>query len=90
MIRKRHNNDTKNLMDEIENGMASRNLGVPTVQEFSERTAKQDAEKRYKKTVISIRFDDGDYEQLKRIALEQGTTGAALIRKAVKDIIRVS
>ena len=46
------------------------------------------ATKHYKNTVVSIRFDEGDYEQLTALALEQGSTAASLIRKAVKDIIR--
>jgi predicted DNA-binding ribbon-helix-helix protein len=48
----------------------------------------QNKTKNYKSNIVSIRFDEGDYERLKEIAQEQGTNGAALIRKAVKDIIR--
>lgn len=44
--------------------------------------------KHYKNTVVSIRFDEGDYERLTALALEQGSTAASFIRKAVKDIIR--
>jgi hypothetical protein len=44
--------------------------------------------KHYKNTVVSIRFDEGDYERLTAIALEQGSTAASLIRAAVKGIIR--
>jgi CHASE3 domain sensor protein len=89
----------KDLMAEIENNMASRNLGepieqkaVPVTQEVTEETLKvtsvaDSMTKRYKNTVVSIRFDDGDYEALKTIALEQGTNAAALVRKAVKEII---
>jgi hypothetical protein len=46
------------------------------------------ATKHYKNTVVSIRFDEGDYERLTAIALERGSTAASLVRKAVKDIIR--
>jgi len=46
------------------------------------------ATKHYKNTVVSIRFDEGDYERLTAIALERGSTAASLIRAAVKDIIR--
>jgi hypothetical protein len=46
--------------------------------------------KRYKSNIVSIRFDEGDYERLKELAQEQGTNGAALIRKAVKDLIKAA
>jgi hypothetical protein len=46
--------------------------------------------KGYKSNIVSIRFDEGDYERLKEIAQEQGTNGAALVRKAVKDIIKAA
>jgi hypothetical protein len=42
------------------------------------------------KQAVMIRFDDGDYERLKEIAQDQGTNGTALIRKAVKDIIKAA
>jgi hypothetical protein len=37
---------------------------------------------------ITVRFDPGDYAALQHAAREQGTSAAALIRKAVKDIIK--
>jgi hypothetical protein len=44
--------------------------------------------KHYKNTVVSVRFDEGDYERLTAIALEKGSTAASLIRAAVKELIR--
>jgi len=41
-----------------------------------------------KKRQIQIRFDPGDYEKLQLIAYRKGTKAAALIREAVKEIIR--
>jgi predicted transcriptional regulator len=79
----------------IDSVMANRNIGEVTndTEQTTEETQgmTQDAQsttKRYKNTVVSIRFDEGDYEKLKALAQEQGTNGAALIRKAVKDIIK--
>jgi hypothetical protein len=40
------------------------------------------------KKQVQIRFDPGDYETLQRIAYRKGTVAAALVRQAVKDIIR--
>jgi hypothetical protein len=40
------------------------------------------------KKQVQIRFDPGDYEMLQRIAYRKGTVAAALVRQAVKDIIR--
>jgi hypothetical protein len=40
------------------------------------------------KRQVQIRFDPGDYETLQRIAYRKGTKASALIRQAVKDIIR--
>jgi hypothetical protein len=40
------------------------------------------------KRQVQIRFDPGDYETLQRIAYRKGTVAAALVRQAVKDIIR--
>lgn len=35
-----------------------------------------------------IRLDVGDYEKLQALATAEGTTAAALIRRAVKELIR--
>lgn len=35
-----------------------------------------------------IRLDDGDFEKLQEMAIAEGTTAAALIRRAVKELIR--
>ena len=37
---------------------------------------------------VKVRFDNGDYEALQDIARRTGTTAAALVRKAVKELIR--
>jgi hypothetical protein len=92
MVKKR-----PSLSEEIARSMEDRAIGDPVagnvadeVTEATRKTTKeaQEATKGYKNTVISVRFDEGDYERLKEIAREQGTNGAALIRKAVKAIIR--
>jgi len=40
------------------------------------------------KRQVLIRLDDGDYADLQQIAARKGTKAAALIRQAVKEIIR--
>ena len=40
------------------------------------------------KQAVMIRFDEGDYGTLQRIAERKGTKASALIRQAVKEIIR--
>lgn len=40
------------------------------------------------KRQVQVRFDPGDYEKLQVIAYRKGTKAAALIREAVKGIIR--
>jgi|LSQA01.1.fsa_nt_gi hypothetical protein len=40
------------------------------------------------KQAVVVRFDEGDYATLQRIAERKGTKAAALIRQAVKEIIR--
>jgi hypothetical protein len=37
---------------------------------------------------ITVRFDEGDYQKLQRIAVQQGTSAAALLRHAAKEIIK--
>jgi predicted DNA binding CopG/RHH family protein len=92
MVKKR-----PSLSEEIARNMENRDIADPTADiadvEVTPVTQKATTEARkattgYKNTVISVRFDEGDYERLKQIAREQGPNGAALIRKAVKDIIR--
>jgi hypothetical protein len=49
-----------------------------------QQTHKSQAARESKK----IRLDGGDYEKLQEIAKAEGTTAAALIRRAVKELIR--
>jgi hypothetical protein len=60
----------------------------PVTQEVTPVTQK--VTKSYKKDIVSIRFDEGDYDRIKRIAQDRGTSGAALIRQAVKDLIHAA
>jgi hypothetical protein len=92
MVKKR-----PSITDEIARSMEDRTIGEPAADNVDEQVTKatqrpaKDTRKQtkgYKNTIVSIRFDEGDYERLREIALEQGTNGAALIRKAVKDIIK--
>jgi hypothetical protein len=85
------------LKDEITRSMEGRAIGAAAVRSETGKVTKetqnstsemQKKPKGYKNTIVSIRFDEGDYERLKEIAQEQGTNGAALVRKAVKDIIK--
>jgi hypothetical protein len=76
--------DIDNLIDD---SMKGRNIAasVPT----SNAPAKP--LERFKPPVkrqIQIRFDPGDYEILQRIAYRKGTSAAALVREAVKEIIK--
>ena len=92
MVRKR-----QNISEEIARNMEDRAIGEPITgteaREVTDVTQKQTKAlqkptKGYKNTIVSIRFDEGDYERLQEIAREQGTNAAALIRKAAKDIIK--
>jgi predicted transcriptional regulator len=94
MVRKR-----RNLSDEIARNMEGLSIGAATttkeVEEVTLEIQRETREtrnttKRYKSNIVSIRFDEGDYERLKELAQEQGTNGAALIRKAVKDLIKAA
>ena len=85
------------INEEVARNMEERSIGSPSAHTDTLKTTyvtlsvTDDAPKPtklYKNNIVSVRFDEGDYEQLKEIALEQGTNAAALIRKAVKDIIR--
>jgi hypothetical protein len=39
--------------------------------------------------MVRVRMDGGDFAQLQRIAEQQGTNASALIRRAVKKLIRI-
>lgn len=45
-------------------------------------------EKAVARDPVKVRFDAGDYSKLQDIARREGTTAAALIRRAVKELIR--
>jgi hypothetical protein len=69
----------------VNQSMAGRNLAAPA--------AKPDDHQRERfkpspKQAVMIRFDEGDYAALQRIAERNGTKASALIRQAVKEIIR--
>jgi hypothetical protein len=92
MVKKR-----PSLNEEIERNMEDRSISdpLPTVETYKVSKSIQNntqevqkTTKGYKNNIVSIRFDEGDYERLQEIAREQGTNGAALVRKAVKDIIK--
>lgn len=89
----------QSLNEAITRSMEARSIGVPAHHQVTDEvtpeiqkttTEIQNNTKSYKSNIVSIRFDEGDYERLKEIAREQGTNGAALIRKAVKDIIKAA
>ena len=89
----------QSLNNVISQDMAGRAIGQPTtttevtneVTNVLHNTTNviQKHTKGYKNNIVSIRFDEGDYEKLQVIAQEQGTNAASLIRKAVKDIIKL-
>jgi hypothetical protein len=56
------------------------NGGTTEVQQTHKSQAARESKK--------IRLDGGDYEKLQEIATAEGTTAAALIRRAVKELIR--
>jgi len=76
----------KTIQDAIAQDMGERSIGSEKPEHA--RNAAPVSTGKYKSHIISIRFDPGDYDKLKQIANDQGTTGASLIRKAVKDIIK--
>jgi predicted transcriptional regulator len=87
------------ITDEIARSMEDRAIGKPVADDVTDKITPEtqrvtpDAQKKtkgYKNTIVSVRFDEGDYERLQSIAREQGTTAASLVRKAVKTIIRES
>lgn len=82
----------QNLSDEIARDMEGRSIGADSATQVTGKVTPeiQKVTKGYKSNIVSIRFDEGDYERIKVIAREQGTNGAALIRKAVKDIIKAA
>jgi hypothetical protein len=46
--------------------------------------------KKPQKEAITVRFDEGDYQKLQRAAVQKGTSAAALLRQAAKEIIRAA
>ena len=74
--------DIQNLVNKtMENRDISSNTPKVTLPEGGKR-------KYPPKQQVQIRFDPGDYEALQDIAHRRGTKAAALIREAVKEIIR--
>ena len=77
----------KKIQDAIAQDMGERTIGAQKpAQALAEAPTRPPGA--YKSHIISIRFDEGDYEALQHIAREHGTTAASLVRKAVKDIIK--
>jgi len=77
----------KDIQQAVNQDMKDRNLNG-SLEPKTQGKEKQKSRKSYKCDMVTIRFDEGEYEELKKIALEQGTTGASLVRKAVKEIIK--
>jgi argininosuccinate synthase len=85
------------LTDAVAQNMDGRSIAAPSVEKDTQQATEASQNttpvtpsptKGYKKNIVSIRFDEGDYERLNAIALEQGTNAPSLIRKAVKEIIK--
>jgi 16S rRNA U516 pseudouridylate synthase RsuA-like enzyme len=73
-----------NIANLVNQSMEGRNLAGTSVPEPHPR-------ERFKpspKQTVMIRLDEGDYGILQRIAERKGTKASALIRQAVKEIIR--
>jgi 16S rRNA U516 pseudouridylate synthase RsuA-like enzyme len=69
----------------VDKSMEGRNLaGIPAPRNPLKRERFKPAPKQQ----VMIRLDEGDYGILQRIAERKGTKASALIRQAVKDIIR--
>lgn len=86
MVQKR-----RRMSDAVKRDMEGRSIGASAAQAAGEVTkVTQKVTKSYKKDIVSIRFDEGDYDRLKQIAQDRGTCGAALIRQAVKDLIHAA
>jgi hypothetical protein len=62
----------------VEKTMKNRDITSNTPEKFTPPPKRQ----------VQIRFDPGDYETLQMIAHNKGSTAAALIREAVKGIIK--
>lgn len=70
------------LVDQSMEGRALTAPAVPPAPQARERF------KPTPKQAVMIRFDEGDYGILQRIAERKGTKASALIRQAVKEIIK--
>jgi hypothetical protein len=71
----------------IEHSMTGRNLSPLNAGE----TPAVSAAMRFKKPqkqAITVRFDEGDYQKLQWVAVQKGTSAAALLRQAAKEIIK--
>jgi hypothetical protein len=68
----------------VDQSMAGRNLTNSPAAE----PAQPESFRKPTRQAITVRFDEGDYQKLQRIAVQKGTSAAALIRQAAKDIIR--
>jgi hypothetical protein len=66
----------RQVISEIENNMASRNIGDPSL----EVTPAEDTEAGR----VSVRFDEGDYEKLKIVAAEQGLSALRLSARIIR------
>jgi hypothetical protein len=75
----------EDIEDLVKKTMEGRDIAASVPAEIPEGTAKFTPPT---KRQVQVRFDPGDYEKLQRIAYRKGTKAAALIREAVKDIIR--
>jgi hypothetical protein len=73
----------------VQESMSGRDLslGADSYQEEAGRTERAAFTKPAKRAV-TVRFDEGDYQKLQRIAALQGTSAAALLRQAAKGIIK--
>jgi hypothetical protein len=71
----------------VDQSMEGRNLASAPAAE-TEPPHPRERFKPTPKQAVMIRFDEGDYAVLQRIAERKGTKASALIRQAVKEIIR--
>jgi hypothetical protein len=73
------------IEDLVKKTMEGRDIAASAPPDAREGAAKFDPPP---KRQVQVRFDPGDYEKLQVIAYRKGTKAAALIREAVKEIIR--
>jgi hypothetical protein len=69
----------------VKRAMEGRDIAASAPPDAPETGAKFDPPP---KRQVQVRFDPGDYEKLQIIAYRRGTKAAALIREAVKEIIK--